>query len=738
MSINASQPEGKSNSKKVIKIDKQSINKKTYAERHDLPTNNYESEDLIFALDIGTRTVVGIVGIQEDDKFKVISAEVLEHKHRAMLDGQIHDIAQVADITREIKEKLEKSIGFPLTKVAIAAAGRVLRTCSVKVEREIDQGKEIEQELVSSLEVEGIQQAQLRLDEEVSGEDKTQYYCVGYSVINYYLNSYVISSLLGHRGKKIGVEILATFLPHIVVDSLYTVMGRVGLEVVSLTLEPIAAINVTIPKDLRLLNLALVDIGAGTSDIALTRDGSVVAYAMAPIAGDEITEKIAQHYLVDFNTGERIKLSLSNKGETIVFEDILGKKHSVKVDEVIQVIKPSIEQLALTISQKILEYNQKAPNAVFLIGGGSQVPGLTKLISAHLHLPEDRVVVRGREIIQNIKFTGKKLSGPEAITPFGIAITAQMQKGQDFLAVSINGKKIRLFNSRKLTVADALILVGFNPGELIGRTGKSIAFELNGQKKVIRGEYGKAAEIYVNDQPANLETVLNFGDNIRVLPAEDGKNAEVRVANFVQDTNTFSIILNSANIEVGTRVTINGHEANLHSEINNDDIVSISKIHTLGDLIKVSEVFRDDFIILVNGEEVDDYYELKQLDMVEFKLKDSNFTQKLYNYSIDEDNTDRDAVSSEADDEDFISSDKNSSFGELKEVESYGPSVIINGKSIVLKNDKSQYIFVDMFNYINFDLSKPQGNIVLKLNGRQAAFTDLIKPGDVIDIYWDR
>lgn len=54
---------------------------------------------------------------------------------------------------------------------------------------------------------------------------------------------------------------------------------------VNLTLEPIAAIQVAIPEMYRMLNIALVDVGAGTSDISVTRDGSIIAYGMIPIAG---------------------------------------------------------------------------------------------------------------------------------------------------------------------------------------------------------------------------------------------------------------------------------------------------------------------------------------------------------------------------------------------------------------------------------------------------------------------
>lgn len=749
MPLNSSQSNELKKQKKVIKLDK----KKADVPKEDIKDvlKGYDPEDLIFALDIGTRTIVGIVGITEKDVFKVIAAEVAVHKNRAMLDGQIHDIMQVAEVAKEVKEKIEKSIGVQLKKVAIAAAGRVLKTCQVKAEREIDSAGEITQEIVGSIEMEAIQLAQLKLDEEISKEEKTQFYCVGYSVINYFLNGYIISSLVGHRGRKVGADVLATFLPHIVVDSLYTVMHKIGLEVISLTLEPIAAINVTIPKDLRLLNLALVDIGAGTSDIAITKDGTVVAYAMAPIAGDEITEKIAQHYLVDFNTGEKIKISLSQKADNITFVDILGKKHSVKRNEAMEVVKPVMEALAETISRKILEYNGKSPNAVFLIGGGSQLPGFTEMVAEQLKLPNERVVVRGRDIIHNINYKGKKLSGPEAITPFGIAVTAQMQRGQDFLCITVDGKKVRLFNSKKLMVADALILVGYNPSQLIGRTGKGISFEVNGESRFLRGEHGKPAEIYVNEIPASLETELKVGDSIRIVPAVDGKDAEAKVSDFIAKTEKIKVTFNGSQIDVGSRGFINGNIKEADSLIKDKDVVEISEINHVGELIKLFEIGTEGFDIYVNSYEVEEGYRLKDGDVIECKkkcLKEEVLSEKetefrkeeyemkavkgLVNFDDTMPDKNRDMPNAGVDEVVEPVKRANSEDGES----TFG--VLINGNMTHLKGNKSQYIFVDVFNYINFDLSKPKGNIILKLNGKKAGFTDVIKPGDVIDIYWDQ
>lgn len=111
-------------------------------------------------------------------------------------------------------------------------------------------------------------------------------------------------------------------------DGLYAAVNQAGLEVANLTLEPIAAINVAIPESYRLLNIALVDIGAGTSDISITKDGSIIAYGMIPLAGDELTELIVQNYLVDFKTAEYIKLQ-STTEEEITYKDIMLIEHKI-------------------------------------------------------------------------------------------------------------------------------------------------------------------------------------------------------------------------------------------------------------------------------------------------------------------------------------------------------------------------------------------------------------------------
>ena len=108
-----------------------------------------------------------------------------------------------------------------------------------------------------------------------------------------------MGNLEGHKARTIGEDLIATFLPEDVVDGLYKAVELAGLSVANMTLEPIAAIQVAIPERFRMLNIALIDVGAGTSDSSITNDGCIIAYGMIPVAGDALTE-ISDHLSSQF------------------------------------------------------------------------------------------------------------------------------------------------------------------------------------------------------------------------------------------------------------------------------------------------------------------------------------------------------------------------------------------------------------------------------------------------------
>ena len=478
--------------------------------------------DMIYALDIGTRSIIGVVGRAEDDRFHVLAIEKQEHSKRAMMDGQIEDIDQVARVVKDVTARLQQRLECKLRRVCIAAAGRALRTEKGHFSMELPKVRRISDELIGQLEAGAVSAAETALHTAVERQDR--FFLVGYTVSRYLLDGYPMSTLRGHNGQKLEADVVATFLPAEVVESLYSAMKAVGLEVASLTLEPIAAINATIPRDLRLLNLVMVDIGAGTSDIAVCRDGSVVGYTMATVAGDEITESIMRTYLVDFSTAERIKADAGSRA-AIYFTDILGLEQELDPQELAGVLKEPIRELAEELGRRIKDLNGGPPSAVFLAGGGSKLGGLRQAISAALEMDERRVAIAGNNFKLSAFADDEDLNDPEYATPLGIAVSAGLGLISDSYRLTLNGQPAKLFRSGTLTALDLLLMNGYVYNDLIGRTGQSLVINLDGKRTLFRGEPATPSVLKINGEEKPASTVIQSGDVIDFTPARAGVSA---------------------------------------------------------------------------------------------------------------------------------------------------------------------------------------------------------------------
>ncbi len=501
-----------------------------------------QERDMIFALDIGTRSVVGVVGKPSGGRFKAMEIEMAEHGSRAMLDGQIDNIQQVGALARTVTERLEERLGVRLERVCVAAAGRALRTQSGSFALDLSDEKSITAEMISRLEAGALSAAEDAL--QVEDEVRRQFFMVGYTVAQYRLDNYPLSSLLDHSGQKAEADVVATFLPGEVVESLYAAMRAAGLQVSSLTLEPIAAMNAAIPAELRLLNLALVDIGAGTTDIAVCRDGSVTGYTMATIAGDEITEAIMRAYLVDFQTAEEMKRNL-RPGEDAHYTDILGLENTATFEEIHTAIQEPMGRLAEAIAAQVAELNGGAPSALFLAGGGSKLDGLREKVAASLGMDERRVAIAGSNYSKSAFADEIDLNNPEYATPLGIAVSAALGLLNDSYVITLNGETAKLFRSGVLTVRDILLMNGYTYADMLGRSGRNLGVTLNGRHMILRGEPAVPAILRVNGEEAAITTVVHAGDSIRFQPARSGADAAKTLGELLGKDFSGRVLLNN-------------------------------------------------------------------------------------------------------------------------------------------------------------------------------------------------
>ena len=697
------------------------------------------SGHLVFGLDIGTRSIVGTVGYKEEDKFIVVAQKVKEHDTRAMLDGQIHDIEKVGNSIRVVKESLEEQIGRVLTDVCIAAAGRVLETSYSQAEIEFEEEHTVTKEDIYTLNSLAIEKAYASFLEK--NDTKQKFYCVGNSVVNYFLNDFQISNLENHKARKIAVDLIATFLPDEVIDGLNKAVEIAGLHIANMTLEPIAAIQVAIPERFRLLNIALVDVGAGTSDISITKDGSIIAYGMIPVAGDCLTEKLALECLTDFYVADQMKQD-STKGDLVTYEDIMGIKQTIQTKEIDAILEPVLEDMTTRVADKIKELNGgKSVSAVFVVGGGGKVNGYTSLLSAKLGIQAERVALRGKEVMQKIEFLDNSIEKDSLlVTPIGICLNFYEQNN-NFVFVSFNGEKVKLYDNKHLTVTDAAIQAHFPNDGFFPKRGKELNFTVDGVKKIVRGEVGEGAQIFVNGKTANIHTSIKKEDIILVEESTAGAPAKMEIGQLPESGGSLVVEINRKKVHLPKFASVNGKLESEYYSIQDGDTIEFLKYYTIEQILQFMDISTDTYnTYYVNNNSADmqtKVYEnftvvLAKTEMVTSyaQLMEEEFEQEV----MEEESEEVEMISNDNNELKVHNEEENKKEEEVP-VENKRVIVMVNHKPVVL-HGKPKYIFVDIFDFIDFDLSTPQGAIVTTLNGAQAQFMEEIHDGDMIEVYW--
>ncbi|MBR1931409.1 MAG: rod shape-determining protein [Lachnospiraceae bacterium] len=713
----------------------------------------------VFGLDIGTRSIVGTVGQLEGNKFHVFAQRAKEHETRAMLDGQIHDIIKVGETIRQVKEMLEKDLDRNLTDVCIAAAGRVLRTITTFVEYDFEADKEVTDEDVSALATVGVEKAYEEF-QKVNDTDM-KFYCVGYTPMRYYMNGYQIGNLEGHKAKSIGLDLIATFLPDDVVDGLYKAVELADLHVANLTLEPIAAIQVAIPEKFRMLNMALVDVGAGTSDISITKDGTITAYGMIPIAGDSLTDIIVQHCLVDFETAEHIKRQ-SGAQEMVEFSDIMGLPQTISSQEVKELLASSVDNMTKQVAECIRELNGDKPvSAVFVVGGGGMVPGYTEQLAEKLGIVKERVAIRGQEVMQNIIFDMENARKDSLmVTPIGICLS-YYEQSNNFIFVEFNGNRIKLYDNGRLSVADAAVQSQFSNEDLFPKRGKALTFTVNGKARMVRGVQGEAAVITVNGEQADIYAQIHNGDKVLLMPSTMGEAAAQELGRLPELSEQLHVYVNGMKIDLPKTAEVNGVRQNEFYQIQENDDIQVRNSYTvqevaefldmpLGGEIRVNDTVAkadtrvyENFTVSWNPEEA---YQEMAASIPERETKAGQPDLQEHMTTVQEpqepmpENVNAHPAQEQVSSADTVTETAQEQSDEQTTVaEDNAPKeiyVIVNGKAVGLKG-KDKYVFVDIFDAIDFDLKASRGRaIVTNLNGRSAEYLETLKEGDVIEVYW--
>lgn len=314
---------------------------------------------------------------------------------------------------------------------------------------------------------------------------------------------------------------------------------------------------------------------------------------------------------------------------------------------------------------------------------------------------------------------------------------------------------MKLYDNDKLTIVDAVMQVGFPNEKLFPRRGKELNFTVNGKTRLVRGQAGEGAVVQLNGRQTNLNARIEQNDIITVQESGVGEPAHMTIEQLEEFQATIEFIVNGKRVPCPKFAYVNGELKSGFYDIQDGDQIQMENFYTVAQLFEFMDYDITGYDVYVNNELAD-----KDTKVYEnFSVKTSAITEHAGYEEISEENDGYDteeqtediadtAGNSQADDDTPLSGENagtqtGSADTAAQEVQGMSSqavrniTILINGQPVRLTG-KKDYILVDLFQYYEFDLSKPKGNIVLKLNGQEGIYTAPLHDGDVVDLYWEQ
>ena len=356
-----------------------------------------DDEQLIVALDIGTEFVKVLIGRVTDTGLEIIGVGRAHQELTDMQAGAIADIASVVSNCDEALTQAEEQAGVSTNTAVIGIAGELVKglTTTVRVkrknpERELDM-KEVER-IIAVVQDRAQQRAKQQLAWELGGKD-VEIRLVNSALVHIEIDGYPVTSPVGFKGKEVVVQLYTAFAPMIHIGALERTAKELNLDLVAVAAEPFAVSRAVIGDDPNAsMSAILMDVGGGTTDIAVINDGGVQGTKMFGIGGRAYTRSLERDLGISFVQAEEIKLGLSSH-----------KVPASKVPIVEQSLRKTLDVWTSGVELALAEFTalDHLPRRIYLCGGGSSLDMLMRQLESsdwYNDLPFTR-----KPVVQHIK-----------------------------------------------------------------------------------------------------------------------------------------------------------------------------------------------------------------------------------------------------------------------------------------------------------------------------------------------
>lgn len=394
------------------------------------------------SLDIGTEYVKSLIFDVIDDKAHVIGRGRAKQGLTHISAGTVTDIHGVIKTCEKSLEQAAEMAGKLPDQVIIGIAGELVKgtTTTIKYTRPNHKAKitmkEL-QEIITKVQHRAFDRMRSIMAWE-SGHAEIDVRLVNAAIVDVTIDGYKVTNPLGFQGKEVQIGVFNAFAPIVHLGALQTIAENLELDLLSITAEPYAVARSMGPEEGIEFSAIFIDIGGGTTDIAVVSNGGVVGTKMFALGGRAFTKRISQMLNVSFSDAEQLKIAYSEGKITS------GEKKKIIEKAIEADCKVWISGVELTLQE--FKNVDLMPSRILMCGGGSMLPQITKTLKNY-KWPKDIPFSRKPSVnfikpknVANVIDETKKLTHVSDVTPMSMASLAIELVGEESVMDSMLGR----------------------------------------------------------------------------------------------------------------------------------------------------------------------------------------------------------------------------------------------------------------------------------------------------------
>lgn len=334
------------------------------------------NEQYVVAVDVGTEFVKALIGKVEGSSIEIVGVGRAHQQLSDMQAGAIADIGGVVQNCNDALAAAEKQAGVSVRTAVLGIAGELVKGITTTVPcRRKDPEQEIDVEEMDQIIALAQERASTKAKESLAlelGNSQLDVRLVNSALVGITIDGYQVTNPIGFKGRDMNIQLYTAFAPMIHIAALERTAKELDLDLLAVAAEPFAVARSVIGDNPNAsMSAVLMDVGGGTTDIAVINDGGVQGTKMFGIGGRAFTRSIERQLNVDFGEAEKIKLDeeeppISTKKREVA-EAALDRTCDVWVSGV---------ELALSDFTDL----DHVPSRILLCGGGASLKNLTNAL----------------------------------------------------------------------------------------------------------------------------------------------------------------------------------------------------------------------------------------------------------------------------------------------------------------------------------------------------------------------